>query len=399
MLQEKALTTALLKAAGLAESSKDAQAVRTWRDVTYKTAGNFAKTVEEVTLPPALSRGRQRRTARARALSPVLSPPCAATRQRIFRHRCEYPDLPASASREDAEAYLGRFTLKVGALNALLDELVVADRSGRFAKASPQGGGAAAATKADVLGRIMRQTTPKQMRWIVQIILGKLKARCESLSNTSVCVIENADVHTNHWHACPGTRSTRYKPCGAAVNEKVDLHARSCVVRHDHCWASPCSAGKNALHPVSAGPLTARMFLCAMCRRAGRVLWCFTGAHGKGGRCVVSCGVDSEASAAQVRLSENSALKEYHPDALDMVNVTDNLEKVLLTLRDKTKRFPRQVAPLCAPCCPGDPRAHRPGRPARACGRRTGCRLRMARPASDQAACMLRALSAPGASG
>ena len=193
MLQEKALTTALLKAAGLAESSKDAQAVGTWRDVTSKTAGNFAKTVEEVTLPPALSRGRQRRTARARALSPVLSPPCAATRQHIFRHRCEFPDLPASASREDAEAYLGRFTLKVGALNALLDELVVAGGSGygRAAKAAAQGdsgAGAAAATKADVLSRMMRQTTPKQMRWVVQIILGNLKARREatSLFNPSI---------------------------------------------------------------------------------------------------------------------------------------------------------------------------------------------------------------------
>ncbi len=111
--------------------------------------------------------------------------PCAATRQHIFRHRCEYPDKPASASHEDAEAYTGRFHLKVGALNALLDELVVAGGSGygRAAKASAQGGGgAAAATKADVLSRMMRQTTPKQMRWVVQIILGNLKARCESTS-------------------------------------------------------------------------------------------------------------------------------------------------------------------------------------------------------------------------
>ena len=120
----------------------------------------------------------------------MLSPPCAATRQHIFRHRCEFPDLPASASREDAEAYLGRFTLKVGALNALLDELVVAGGSGygRAAKAAAQGGGGAAATKADVLSRMMRQTTPKQMRWVVQIILGNLKARREATSffNTSI---------------------------------------------------------------------------------------------------------------------------------------------------------------------------------------------------------------------
>ena len=188
MLKEPALATALLKAAGLAKSSKDAQDVKKWRAVTSATAGNFAKTVEEVTLPPVLSRERHRRTARARALSPVLSLLCAATRQHIFRYRCAYLDLPAGATHEDDEAYAKRFHLKVGALNALLDELVVAGRFGRAAKASAQGGGGAAATKADVLGRIMRQTTPKQMRWIVQIILGKLKARCESsaLSSTSV---------------------------------------------------------------------------------------------------------------------------------------------------------------------------------------------------------------------
>ena len=49
-LQEKALSPALVKAAGLETSSKDAQAALNWRDVTSKTAGNFAKTMEEVTL-------------------------------------------------------------------------------------------------------------------------------------------------------------------------------------------------------------------------------------------------------------------------------------------------------------------------------------------------------------
>ena len=126
----------------------------------------------------------------SRALSPVLSPPCAATRQHIFRNRCGYLDLPVSASHEDAEVYKDRFNLKVGALNALLDELVVAGGSGygRAAKASAQGSGTAAATKADVLGRMMRSTTPKQMRWIVQIILGNLKARCKSTSLFNTCL-------------------------------------------------------------------------------------------------------------------------------------------------------------------------------------------------------------------
>jgi len=65
----------------------------------------------------------------------------------------------------------------------------------------------------------------------------------------------------------------------------------------------------------------------------------------------MSCKSDSEAATAQVQLSENSVLKEYHPDAVDMINVSDNLEKILLALRDKSKRFPRQVAfpgTLCA---------------------------------------------------
>jgi len=66
--------------------------------------------------------------------------------------------------------------------------------------------------------------------------------------------------------------------------------------------------------------------------------------HDEGGRCAVSCGSDSEGAAAQVHLSEKTVLREYHPDAEDMLNVSNDLEKILVALRDKTKRFPRQVA-------------------------------------------------------
>ncbi len=62
-LQEKALSTVLVKAAGLEVSSKDAQAVIKWRAVTSATAGNFAKTVEEVT--PASCAERQASSAQS----------------------------------------------------------------------------------------------------------------------------------------------------------------------------------------------------------------------------------------------------------------------------------------------------------------------------------------------
>lgn len=42
-------------------------------------------------------------------------------------------------------------------------------------------------------------------------------------------------------------------------------------------------------------------------------------------------------------------LREYHPDAQDLISVDNNLEKLLLDLRDPHKRFPRQVTcPICA---------------------------------------------------
>ncbi len=45
----------------------------------------------------------------------------------------------------------------------------------------------------------------------------------------------------------------------------------------------------------------------------------------------------------QVGLTEASVLREYHPDAQDLISVDNNLEKLLLDLRDPHKRFPRQV--------------------------------------------------------
>ena len=51
----------------------------------------------------------------------------------------------------------------------------------------------------------------------------------------------------------------------------------------------------------------------------------------------------------QVGLTEASVLREYHPDAQDLISVDNNLEKLLLDLRDPHKRFPRQVTcPSCA---------------------------------------------------
>ena len=73
--------------------------------------------------------------------------------------------------------FKGRFTLTVGDLNAKLDELVAAG-GGRGIAVRQQGGdnAAAAGKRAAVLRSLMQATTPTQMRWIVQIIIGNLKA-------------------------------------------------------------------------------------------------------------------------------------------------------------------------------------------------------------------------------
>ncbi len=73
--------------------------------------------------------------------------------------------------------FKGRFTLTVGDLNAKLDELVAAG-GGRGVAVRQQGGdnAAAAGKRAAVLRSLMQATTPTQMRWIVQIIIGNLKA-------------------------------------------------------------------------------------------------------------------------------------------------------------------------------------------------------------------------------
>ena len=47
-------------------------------------------------------------------------------------------------------------------------------------------------------------------------------------------------------------------------------------------------------------------------------------------------------------LAEKSVLLVYHPDAEDWINVNNDLEKLLLELRDPTKRFARQVSPAAA---------------------------------------------------
>ncbi|KAK9834174.1 hypothetical protein WJX81_005346 [Elliptochloris bilobata] len=149
-LKESALAQALVKACGLDKTEhKDAQRALNWRDSKSVTAGNFAKTMED----------------------------CLFT-------RCKYHDKPKRPMDEAVAAeYDGRFTLTVGKLNDKLDELVVAG-GGRGAAAHAEkvaerrgekGGQAAKAAKAAVLRELMDLTTPRQMRWIVQIILGNLK--------------------------------------------------------------------------------------------------------------------------------------------------------------------------------------------------------------------------------
>ena len=56
----------------------------------------------------------------------------------------------------------------------------------------------------------------------------------------------------------------------------------------------------------------------------------------------------TKACALQVGLAEKAVLLAYHPDAEDWINVNNDLEKLLLELRDPGKRFARQVTPAAA---------------------------------------------------
>lgn len=106
--------------------------------------------------------------------------------QCLFRNRCGQMDLPPGTAEQDVAKFDGRYTLTVGSLNAKLDELVlVGGGRGAAPHAAEQaaerrvekGGQAVMGRKAAVLAELMQLTTPRQMRWIVQIILGNLKAR------------------------------------------------------------------------------------------------------------------------------------------------------------------------------------------------------------------------------
>ena len=97
-------------------------------------------------------------------------------------------DLPPGTAADDIGKFDGRYTLTVGALNAKLDELVLVGGGRGAAPAAAEqaaerrgekGGQAVAGRKAAVLAELMQLTTPRQMRWIVQIILGNLKARLQ----------------------------------------------------------------------------------------------------------------------------------------------------------------------------------------------------------------------------
>lgn len=238
MLKEKALASALVKAAYLdPKESRDAASALNWRgDSTSKTAGNFAKTMYEVRLqafcaspygahllrcscPLALCTALQTTSWRAvaptlRQLTPGLRvtwrvcfscscllqaltrccamPAFVCASQTILRGRCGQMDKP-KGTKDTEGRFKGRFTLTVGDLNAKLDELVAAG-GGRGIAVRQQGADSAAAAgkRAAVLRGLMQATTPTQMRWIVQIIIGNLKAsprdspRCAQYHNTHV---------------------------------------------------------------------------------------------------------------------------------------------------------------------------------------------------------------------
>ena len=52
----------------------------------------------------------------------------------------------------------------------------------------------------------------------------------------------------------------------------------------------------------------------------------------------------------QIGMSDKSVLKDFHPDAEDLYNVTMDLSTVCKELKDRNKRMPRRVG-LCAVLC------------------------------------------------
>lgn len=48
----------------------------------------------------------------------------------------------------------------------------------------------------------------------------------------------------------------------------------------------------------------------------------------------------------QIGMSDKTILKDFHPDAEDLYNVTMDLSTVCMELRDRNKRMPRRV--MCA---------------------------------------------------
>lgn len=105
-------------------------------------------------------------------------------------------DLPPGTAAADVGKFDGRYTLTVGALNAKLDELVLVGGGRGAAPAAAEqaaerrgekGGQAVAGRKAAVLAELMQLTTPRQMRWIVQIILGNPKARLQKWTVSPMC--------------------------------------------------------------------------------------------------------------------------------------------------------------------------------------------------------------------
>lgn len=51
----------------------------------------------------------------------------------------------------------------------------------------------------------------------------------------------------------------------------------------------------------------------------------------------------------QIGMSDKSVLRDFHPDAEDLYNVTMDLSTVCNELKDRNKRMPRRVRFHCLP--------------------------------------------------
>lgn len=143
---------------------------------------------------------------------------------------------------------------------------------------------ASAEEKTAVLQWLVQRSSARMLKWITQIILKDLKVGLLGMKPDSSPVQENA---------------LSYRQAYSAVDALLAL------LRFSHDSASNC---------------------------------CFV--------CLPTC-LAALCGMLQIGMSDKTILKDFHPDAEDLYNVTMDLSTVCTELKDRSKRMPRRVCHHC----------------------------------------------------